>query len=119
MRQYSVQIEYDGAAQNLTVRLVRDGVAGTEVPDEATLPLGANDTMSPDDLLFALSSAMGQLLQLHTWSFTIEVPEPVRSRGVNTITVLSSVLGSADRAVLRSRIGSHPPPPLPPRCTCT
>ena len=64
MRQYSVQIEYDGAAHNLTVRLVRDGVAGTEVPDEATLHLGANDTMSPDDLLFALSSAMGQLLLL-------------------------------------------------------
>jgi len=61
-------------------------------------PVGANDTMSPDGLLFALSSTMGQLLQLHTWNFTIEVPETGRSRGVNTITVLSSVLGSAAAA---------------------
>jgi len=97
-RRYSVRIEYDRAAHNLTVRLARDTAAGTEMPDEATLHLGANDTMSPDGLLFALSSTMGQLLQLHTWNFTIEVPETGRSRGVNTITVLSSVLGSAAAA---------------------
>ncbi|RLM58718.1 L-type lectin-domain containing receptor kinase IX.1-like [Panicum miliaceum] len=98
-RRYSLRIEYDRAAHNLSVHLVRDDAAAVaEMPDETTLHLGADDTMFPDGLLFALSSTMGQLLQLRTWSFTIEVPETGRSRGVNTITVLSSVLGSAAAA---------------------
>ncbi|RCV09375.1 hypothetical protein SETIT_2G022500v2 [Setaria italica] len=68
------------------------------VPDEATLQLDARDALSPDGLVLALSSTMGQLLQLHTWSFTIEFPETVHSQGPNTVTILSSVLGSAAAA---------------------
>nr|TKW30203.1 hypothetical protein SEVIR_2G020100v2 [Setaria viridis] len=96
-RRYGVRIDYDRAAHNLSAYLVLDG--GTEtVPDEATKQLDARDALSPDGLVLALSSTMGQLLQLHTWSFTIEVPETVHSQGPNTVTILSSVLGSAAAA---------------------
>ncbi|CAL5077866.1 unnamed protein product [Urochloa decumbens] len=102
---YSVQINYDRAAQNLSVYLAYSD-AGTEMPDGATMHLddGQTDTvhlddaLSPDGLDFAFSSTMEQLLQLHTWNFTIEVPETGRSQGANTVTILSSVLGSAAAA---------------------
>jgi interleukin-1 receptor-associated kinase 1 len=105
-RRYSVQIDYNRAAHNLSAHLVLlDGGGTTETetktsPDGATVHLDdARDTLSPDALVFALSSTMGQLLQLHTWNFTIEVPEAVPSKpGPNTVTILSSVLGSAAAA---------------------
>ncbi|CAN6170663.1 unnamed protein product [Urochloa humidicola] len=93
-RQYSLQINYDRVAHNLSVYLVLDARTGT-IPDEATMHLDARDTLAPDGLVFALSSTMGQLLQLHNWNFTIEVPETENSQGANTVTILSSVLGSA------------------------
>uniref|UniRef100_A0A341L9A1 Protein kinase domain-containing protein n=1 Tax=Setaria italica TaxID=4555 RepID=A0A341L9A1_SETIT len=86
-RRYGVRIDYDRVAHSLST-----------VPDEATLQLDARDALSPDGLVLALSSTMGQLLQLHTWSFTIEFPETVHSQGPNTVTILSSVLGSAAAA---------------------
>jgi interleukin-1 receptor-associated kinase 1 len=100
-----VQIDYNRAAHNLSAHLVLLDGGGTETetttsPDGATVHLDdARDTLSPDALVFALSSTMGQLLQLHTWNFTIEVPEAVPSKpGPNTVTILSSVLGSAAAA---------------------
>ncbi|CAN6209178.1 unnamed protein product [Urochloa humidicola] len=96
-RRYSVQINYDRAANNLSAYLLPD--AGTEtIPDEATMHLDAQDNLSPDGLIFALSSTVGQLLKLHNWNFTIEVPETGHSQGANTVTILSSVLGSAAAA---------------------
>jgi interleukin-1 receptor-associated kinase 1 len=91
-----VCINYDHDAHNLSVYLVHDADAGTDVPTAAaTSQLDAGDTLTPDALLFAISSSMGQLLQLHTWNFTIEVPVTEQSQGSNTATIVSSVVGSA------------------------
>lgn len=95
---YSVRINYDRDAHNLSVYLVRDGDVGTtDIPaaGAATRQLDAGDTLTPDALIFAISSSMGQFLQLHTWNFTIEVPVTEESQGPNTVTIVSSVLGSA------------------------
>ncbi|KAJ1265619.1 hypothetical protein BS78_08G090500 [Paspalum vaginatum] len=95
---YSVQISYDPAAHNLSVYLARD-VVGTQVPVNITRHLDDMDALSPDRLIFALSATMGQLMRLHTWNFTIEVPVTEDSQGANTtVTILSSVLGSAASA---------------------
>ncbi|XP_002461030.2 L-type lectin-domain containing receptor kinase IX.1 [Sorghum bicolor] len=93
---YSVRINYDHDAHNLSVYLVHDADAGTDVPTAAaTMQLDAGDSLTPDALLFAISSSMGQLLQLHTWNFTIDVPVTEQSQGPNTATIVSSVVGSA------------------------
>lgn len=94
---YSVQIDYDRDARNLSVYLVRDGDVGTDMPAAGndTMHLDAGDTLTPDALLFAITSSMRHLLRLHTWNFTIEVPVTEESQGPNTATIVSSVLGSA------------------------
>ncbi|CAD6227009.1 unnamed protein product [Miscanthus lutarioriparius] len=80
------------SARNLSVYLVRDADVGTTA---ATTQLNATDTLTPDALLFAITSSMGQLLELHNWNFTIKVQVTEQSRGPNIATIVSSVFGSA------------------------
>ncbi|CAD6227014.1 unnamed protein product [Miscanthus lutarioriparius] len=89
---YSMRINYDRSARNLSVYLVRDADVGTTA---ATTQLNATDTLTPDALLFAITSSMGQLLELHNWNFTIKVQVTEQSRGPNIATIVSSVFGSA------------------------
>ncbi|WVZ49382.1 hypothetical protein U9M48_000749 [Paspalum notatum var. saurae] len=91
---YSVRVSYDHAAHNLSAYIASDA-AEVAFPNETSMQLDDRDALSPDALLFALSSTMGQLLQLHTWNFTIEVPVAQHSQRANMVTILSSVLGSA------------------------
>jgi len=89
---YSMHINYDRSAHNLSVYLVRDADVETTA---ATTQLNATDTLTPDALLFAITSSMKQLLELHNWNFTIKVQVTEQSRGPNIATIVSSVLGSA------------------------
>jgi interleukin-1 receptor-associated kinase 1 len=89
---YSVRINYDRSAHNLSVYLVREADVETIA---ATTQLNATETLTPDALLFAITSSMEQLLELHNWNFTIKVQVTEQSRGPNIATIVSSVLGSA------------------------
>ncbi|WVZ61632.1 hypothetical protein U9M48_011480 [Paspalum notatum var. saurae] len=103
----SVRIDYDHVTHNLSVYLagpddVDDAAAGTETHPVPAVPpvtkhLNHTDALAPDALIFAITATMGQLLQLDTWNFTIEVPvTPDSQRSNNTLTILlASVLGSA------------------------
>ncbi|WVZ61634.1 hypothetical protein U9M48_011482 [Paspalum notatum var. saurae] len=103
----SVRIDYDHVTHNLSVYLAGpddddDAAAGTETHPVPAVPpvtkhLNHTDALAPDALIFAITATMGQLLQLDTWNFTIEVPvTPDSQRSNNTLTILlASVLGSA------------------------
>jgi interleukin-1 receptor-associated kinase 1 len=68
---YTVWIDYNRTRQHISVYVDVETVKPKLTSPVADIPLLMSDTMGQVGF-FGLSSSMGQLLQLHTWSSTVE-----------------------------------------------